>query len=288
MGLCLESQSPGRAPAAAVRVPQKFRPKTLHPISSRRILAAQLKLKTNIVDTPQQKNNTTPLSYWLESLSGLFYPRLCLACNKNLPPQQQHLCLSCTYKLPKTDFHLHTENPFTERFWGRIDLKAGAACYHFSKSGRTQQLLHQLKYEGKRGVGVEIGRLYGNVLRDAAAFRGIGLIVPVPLHPRKLHSRGYNQAAMFAKGLSISMGLPWREVLQRRTFTPSQTRKSRMERFENVAQAFALRKGEDLQGKHLLLVDDVITTGATLEACGHCLLQCEGAKLYMATIAIAS
>ena len=234
------------------------------------------------------KKRALTLSTWLNALSGLFYPNLCLACSRNLPPSSSFLCVSCAYKLPKTDFHLHRDNPLTERFWGRVQLQAGTACYHFSKSGRTQQLLHRLKYEGKKEVGIEIGKIHGSVLREAPLFQGVDMIVPVPLHPKKQRRRGYNQSALYARGLSERLGVPWQEALKRNAYTDSQTRKSRMERFANVEKVFELPDASAVQGKHLLLVDDVITTGATLEACAHRLLAAPGTRVSIATIAIAN
>lgn len=234
------------------------------------------------------KKRASKLHTWLDALSSLFYPNLCLACSKNLPPSSGFLCVSCSYKLPKTDFHLHQENPLTERFWGRVQLQAGTACYHFSKSGRTQQLLHRLKYEGKKEIGLEIGRLHGSILREAPLFKGVDVIVPVPLHPRKQRLRGYNQSALYAQGLSECLRVPWQEALRRQTFTSSQTRKSRMERFANVEKVFELADVSAVQGKHVLLVDDVLTTGATLEACAQSLLISPDTRLSVATIAIAN
>lgn len=225
---------------------------------------------------------------WAYGLIGLFYPNLCLACGKNLPPREDAICLSCQYKLPKTGFHLLPENPFTERFWGRVNIQAGAALYHFSKGGRTQSLIHNLKYEGKREIGVKLGRIYGQQLREAPGFRDAALILPVPLHPRKERQRGYNQSAAFAQGLSASMGIPWlKDGLIRREHTTSQTRKSRLERFDNVSEVFLAPHPQKLEGRHVLLVDDVITTGATLEACAIKILELPGTKVSMATIAIA-
>ncbi len=230
----------------------------------------------------------TPQFRWLNNLLGLFYPNLCLACGHNLPPQQEGICISCRYKLPKTGFHLEPENAFTERFWGRIPLQAGAAFLHFTKGGRAQRLIHHLKYEGKRKVGIYLGQLYGEVLRETSIFRETTLIVPVPLHPRKQHQRGYNQSALFARGLSESMGIPCLpDGLKRREYTDTQTKKSRLERFENVEKAFVIPHPEKLKGQHVLLADDVITTGATLEACALKILEVEGVKVSMATIAIA-
>jgi ComF family protein len=225
----------------------------------------------------------------LYDLAGLLYPNLCLACSRNLPPRQESICLSCQYKLPKTGFHEQRENPFTERFWGRVELQAGAALYFFNKSGRAQRLVHSLKYEGKQQIGVKLGQIYGSLLKEAPGFRQASLILPVPLHSRKERQRGYNQSACFARGLSQSMGIPWlKDGLQRREYTATQTRKSRLERFDNVAEAFVIPRPKQLEGQHLLLVDDVITTGATLEACALKLLELPGTRVSMATIAIAN
>lgn len=225
---------------------------------------------------------------WLDNLFGLFYPNLCLACGRNLPSRQEGVCLSCLYKLPRTNFHLQAENAFTERFWGRIPLQAGAAFLHFTKGGRTQRLIHHLKYEGKREAGIFLGRLYGQALREAPVFRETTLILPVPLHPRKQHQRGYNQSALFARGLSETMGIPCiKDGLKRIGHTATQTKKSRLERFDNVENAFVIPNPGRIENQHVLLVDDVITTGATLEACALKILEAPGAKVSMATIAIA-
>ena len=225
---------------------------------------------------------------FIEDFVALFYPRLCLACSQNTPPKNDFICLLCQYKLPKTNYHLEKENKFTERFWGRLELQTGAALYHFSKGGRTQQLIHNLKYQNKRELGVKLGELYGELLAQTPWFQSVDLIVPVPLHPKKLHKRGYNQSDQFAMGLSTSLQKPWSgKVLLRKSYTESQTHKSRFERLQNVFNAFALSKANLITGKHILLVDDVLTTGATLEACGLQILSAPNTRLSMATIAIA-
>ncbi|MFN7115475.1 MAG: ComF family protein [Saprospiraceae bacterium] len=224
----------------------------------------------------------------LHDLIGLLYPNLCLACSEEPPVKGEVICLKCQFKLPKTNFHLDKENPFTERFWGRIALESGAALYHFVKGGRVQELLHQLKYEGKREIGIKLGEWYGRHLLESPHFKNIDVIVPVPLHPRKERLRGYNQAAMFAQGLATSMNKTLlKDGLVRQVFTETQTQKSRDERLKNVAEVFAIGNIKEIQGKHILLVDDVMTTGATMEACGLKLLTVPGTTLSMATIAIA-
>ncbi|TXB61393.1 ComF family protein [Phaeodactylibacter luteus] len=222
-----------------------------------------------------------------ESFAGLFYPRLCYACGQNLPPGSEPVCISCHYKLPRTSHHQFPENEFTERFWGRVDIQAAAACFQFVKTGRVQRLLHHLKYERKREIGTYFGREYGAVLRAVPGFKNVDLIVPVPLHWRKKRIRGYNQAAAFAEGLSWSMCCPWEEALERVVHTDTQTKKSRLDRLMNVAQAFQLKSPGQLEGKHILLVDDVVTTGATLEVCTAELLKEAGCTVSLAAIAIA-
>lgn len=225
---------------------------------------------------------------YLNDLVSLLYPNLCMACSENLPSRGEIICLRCQYKLPKTNFHLEKDNPFTERFWGRLSLENGASLYHFVKGGRVQELLHRLKYLGKHEIGLRLGQWYGHQLRESPLYKDIDLIVPVPLHPRKERLRGYNQSAMFAKGLSESMGKPWsKNALLRNTFTETQTHKSRAERLENVLEVFEVANTKALESKHILLVDDVMTTGATLEACGSKILGVPGTKLSMVTIAIA-
>ena len=225
---------------------------------------------------------------WLHDFIGLFYPNLCLACGDNLPPFDEIICLKCQFKLPRTGFHEHLENPFTERFWGRVRIESGAALYYYTKGGKVQQLIHRLKYEHRPQIGYKLGQLYGRQLKEAAAFTEIDAIVPVPLHPRKKHQRGYNQAAEFGRGLAEAMDVPqFAHALARRSYTSTQTRKSRTERLENVLQAFLVNRPEQVRGRHLLLVDDVMTTGATLEACATRLLEVPDTKLSLATIAIA-
>ncbi len=217
---------------------------------------------------------------------SLFYPNLCVACDRNTPVHGGVICLPCQYHLPKTKFHLDRENPFTDRFWGRVPINAGAALYYFTKGGRTQKLIHKLKYNGKVSVGIKLGNLYGRMLKQSPYFSQIDLIVPVPLHPKKRQKRGYNQSDLFARGLSDEMQIsnaPY--ALKRLEMTETQTRKSQAERFANVAAAFAVNQPKILKGKHVLLVDDVMTTGATMEACANQILSCEGTRVSMATIA---
>lgn len=221
-------------------------------------------------------------------LLNLFFPRLCPGCGDAGLPDDSMICLDCQVHLPLTNYHLLEENPFTARFWGRLRIERGTAMMSFSKGGRGQHLLHHLKYKGRKDIGVYLGRIYGQTLLAVPAYREISMILPVPLHLRRLRQRGYNQSACFAQGLSETLGVPWSEqYLRRQVHTDTQTRKSRIDRFFNVDGAFEVLHPERLAGQHILLVDDVLTTGATLEACGSLLTAIPGVRLSMATIAIA-
>lgn len=223
-----------------------------------------------------------------EGFLSLFYPNLCLACGENAPIPNQVVCASCQYHLPKTNFHLEKENTFTDRLWGRFPLHTGAAYYHFTKGGRVQALIHNLKYNNKPEVGYTIGLRYGELLKEAPLYRDIEVIVPVPLHPKRERQRGYNQSDAFAKGLAESMEVKYyKNILTRTVATSTQTKKSRLERLENVGAAFQLNNEDYLKGKNVLIVDDVLTTGATLEACTLKILEVPKVRVSLATIAIA-
>ncbi|MEM6316360.1 MAG: ComF family protein [Bacteroidota bacterium] len=225
---------------------------------------------------------------WLHDLFDLFFPNLCFACQKRELQKNAVLCYACHRSLPTTDMHTMKENRFTDRFFGRVYLQAGAALYHFKEDTAVQQLIHQFKYEDKPKIGRILGEQYGHQLMKNEQFSSVDLIVPVPLHPKKERQRGYNQSDFFAKGLANSMKKPWLKTgLKRTKYGESQTRKSQTDRFQNVLESFDLRDNAALEGKHILIVDDVLTTGATLEACASKVLSLPNTKVSMATIAIA-
>ena len=223
------------------------------------------------------------------ALLELLYPKLCLACEATPPAPDSSLCWRCQYQLTPTEYHTETPNPVLERFWGRVELEHASTSLAFNKGGLLQHLIHQLKYNHQPQVGVELGRLYGQLLQGVTPYDTLEAIVPVPLHPDKRQVRGYNQAAQFAQGIAEVLQLPFSEEwLIRTQHTESQTKKSRLERFANVEHAFEVAQPSAICGKHLLLVDDVITTGATLEACAKQLLQVEGVRVSVGAIALAS
>ncbi len=231
----------------------------------------------------------TPWFNLIRDLSGLFYPHLCLACGFRHPPRRNLLCTACRLKLPRADHLSDQENDLSERFWGRVPIYSAAAMFRFTKGGKVQRLLHQLKYQNRQDIGTQLGEWFGRDLKSSPWFDGVQGIVPVPLHPRKEHLRGYNQSDLFAQGISYSMGVPWhKNALRRTTFTETQTGKGRLERFGNVESVFTTGQSVHLSGRHLLLVDDVVTTGATLEACARILLTVPGVRLSIAAIAVAN
>ena len=223
-----------------------------------------------------------------DDLISLFYPRLCAGCNTPLVRGEEVLCLNCLADLPRTNYHFSRENPVFLALTGRVNIEMATAFCRFDKGGRLQHLLHQLKYNGNRGVGHKMGMLFGFDLIQNSLFQEIDAIIPVPLHPKKEKKRGFNQSFEICKGLSESMQRPLiTGNLIREVDTASQTRKGRFERWENVSGIFSVKNGHLLTGKHLLLVDDVVTTGATLEACCEPLLGIPGVKVSIATLACA-
>ena len=202
--------------------------------------------------------------------------------------QEEILCTTCLYKLPRTNFQDEERNPVMEIFNGRLPLISATSFLFFSKGGGTQQLIHQLKYKGNREIGIHLGKMFGSQLNNSPLFQSVEAIVPVPLHPIKEHKRGYNQSQLIGEGMASRMeARDISDVLFRKIHTSSQTKKSRYERWKNVKDIFEIRNTRQLEGKHVLLVDDVITTGATLEACGSKLLEIPGLRLSIASLAYA-
>lgn len=233
-----------------------------------------------------------PISRWgkqvFTDVLHLFYPKLCMACEQSLPLKSDLLCVSCSFELPKTNFHFMAQNQLTEQLWGRIPIHHGSAYYYFTKNSGVQNMIHSLKYQNRPDIGEYLGEAHGKSLRESPFYQKIDAIVPVPLHWKKLKKRGYNQALMYAKGLATAFEKPVEELISRTESTSTQTKKSRLHRFQNVEHVFDLVDRFTTASKHFLLVDDVMTTGATLEACAQKILQNQDCKVSVATIAYAS
>jgi ComF family protein len=222
----------------------------------------------------------------LSQVVELFYPRVCMACGTSLLRAEDVICTHCELQLPKTDYHLWPDNPVVKTFYGRADIHSASVRYHYKKGGNVQNLLHNFKYRKQSSIGVKIGRDYGKELMFSPDFQSVDYIIPVPLHYKKLKLRGFNQSERFAFGLGESMnGKLEVNNLIRTVHTSTQTKKSRWERWLNVSSIFELKNPDKLQNKHILLVDDVITTGSTIEGCLNVLSKVEGIQLSVAAIA---
>lgn len=221
-------------------------------------------------------------------LLGLFYPDICLCCSTELIGDEKFVCSHCLYDLPVTYFHQRKDNPVARLFWGRAEIENATANYFFRKENRIRMLIHQMKYHGQKEIGLFLGKEMGKSLSDSS-FRAIDIIVPVPLHPKKLRKRGYNQSEWIARGVAEIMNKPVvTETLVRHSTSGSQTQKKRFERWENVHSGFGLADPGIFSGKHILLIDDVLTTGATIEACTQAIRMSEQVKVSVATLAFAS
>jgi ComF family protein len=224
-----------------------------------------------------------------EDFIALIYPQLCQACGNALYKHEKIVCNYCLVSLPKTNFHFDFDNPISKIFWGRVNVNAASAYLYFNKGNRVQKLLHQLKYKNKAEVGFFLGQQYGLELRSANNFAESHYVIPVPLHPKKLLMRGYNQSESIANGIAESLNIPaLNHALIRTTASETQTKKSRFARWENVASIFEVKNQELLVGKTVIIVDDVLTTGATLEACINELLKVQNIKVNVLAIAYAN
>jgi len=223
----------------------------------------------------------------LQDFVNLLLPKLCTACGTLLVKNEKIICLKCHYDLPKTRYDSYLDNAVARLFWGRIPVENAISYFRYQKGSRFQSLIHDLKYRDRQDIGKELGRLLGIEIKGSS-FSEAELILPVPLHKSKQRSRGYNQCDPICEGLSESLDIPYYSgLLERPDRTSSQTNKSRIDRWANVEGIFRVRRPDLISNRHILLTDDVVTTGSTLEACGSAILNIEGAKLSIATLAMA-
>lgn len=222
------------------------------------------------------------------SLSHVAYPQICEACKQPLGYGEKIICLLCDYNLPKTRYHLHRQNPMEKKFYGRVNINRATAFYFFQKEGKVQQLIHALKYRAQTEVGVFLGQLYSHDLAKVDDFKKTDLIIPVPLHPLKEKKRGFNQSNYIAEGMVEGLKTEWKkDILIRSQFTETQTRKRRLARWSNVETIFKVVNESAVKEKNILLVDDVMTTGATAEACAVELQKVGAKEINIATLAFA-
>jgi ComF family protein len=222
----------------------------------------------------------------LKDFFRIFYPELCANCDNQLAQNENTVCTFCRHDLPLTNFTNYSDNKITKTFYGRVFVEKANSLLFYRKEGITKKLIHELKYKGNEEIGTFFGNWLGEILKQNNEFSDIDLIVPVPLHPKKLKQRGYNQVSKFGEKLNYHLGKPFLEnELLRTSTSKTQTFKARFERFNNNDTKFQVHNKSTFKNKHILLIDDVITTGATLEACAKELQKTEGVKISILTMA---
>ena len=223
-----------------------------------------------------------------KAIIDLFFTKVCYACHEVLNDHEQDICTDCRNNLPVTNFHFHKDNNVSKVFYARVKVEYGTALFRFEKKGLVQQLIHNLKYKGQESIGVFLGDWLGGELKTVKEYSEIDIVIPVPLHKNKLKKRGYNQVAQFAEHIASALNVKYIDnVLLKVTNTDSQVLKSRFARWTSNEELFTLQNKSAIANKHILLVDDLITTGATMEACINVLNQAKNIKISVACMAIA-
>ncbi|HEX2968162.1 MAG TPA: ComF family protein [Bacteroidales bacterium] len=224
----------------------------------------------------------------VDDFLGLLFPRMCYGCGNHLLRNEKVICTECRIVIPRTGYHETRGNPVEQLFWGRCMITRASAFSFYSRGSRIRKLIHNLKYNGIEEIGTELGNIYGASLKSSGFLNDIDLLMPVPLHPSKERSRGFNQSLVICKGISSASGIEIvNDVLTRPVRTSTQTKKSRYDRWTNVEGIFRVGFEDRIAGKHILLVDDVITTGSTLEACVNELLKVDGVRVSVTALACA-
>ncbi|HEY6977440.1 MAG TPA: phosphoribosyltransferase family protein [Chitinophagaceae bacterium] len=226
------------------------------------------------------------LNSHLDHFAHLFFPHVCEGCGSDIIENGSLLCAECLSNLPETNFMGEPNNPVEKIFYGRMQIEAAGSAFYFTKHSLLQRLIVGLKYHGNKDTGFYLGKLLGYRLAQINRFNSVDAIIPLPLNPRKERKRGYNQAAIIAEGIAtVWKKQVQKNSIQRLVFTETQTHKNRIARWQTMEGVFETVDKRSLTNKHLLLVDDIVTTGATLEACGEKLLEVPGTKLSIVTVA---
>lgn len=223
-----------------------------------------------------------------DSFLHLLFPHVCTGCGSDVLNEETVLCMRCVDAMPESNFEMHPGNPVEKTFWGRLPLVGATAQFYFTKESLIQHLMHQFKYKRNKDLGLQLGRMMGEQILKSGRFT-VDALIPLPLFPAKEKRRGYNQATVLCQGMAESMNIPVLDnAIIRPQHTETQTKKGRIERWRNMEGKFILVNPDAIRNKHLMLVDDVVTTGATFEACGNELLKAENVRLSLASLCVAS
>jgi ComF family protein len=226
---------------------------------------------------------------YLNDFAHLIFPHCCEGCGSDILEAHHLLCSACILKLPETNFIFKPNNPIEKIFYGRLNLTSAGAAFYFTKDSLMQHLMHELKYKNNKDIAIYLGKLLGIQLLQSGRFDSVDVLVPLPLNPKREAKRGYNQAEMICRGISEVMNITIeKKAVQRSVFTQTQTNQNRISRWQNMDGVFTIDNIAALQNKHVLLVDDIVTTGATLEACGNRIIKNCNAVLSIATVAVTS
>lgn len=222
-----------------------------------------------------------------DSFLHVLFPHMCCGCGNDVINKESVLCMRCIEAMPETNFEMHADNPVEKKFWGRLIFTQATAQYYFTRESMIQRLMHQFKYKGNRELGIQLGKMMGERLKNSKRFN-IDALIPLPLFPAKEKKRGYNQATLLCEGIAEGLQVPvLKDVVIRSQYTDTQTKKGRIERWQNMEGKFELVKPGIIANKHIMLIDDVITTGATLEACGIEILKAKNVRLSIGALCYA-
>ncbi len=223
----------------------------------------------------------------LRDLAYLFFPIYCAACDKPLYKNERLLCTTCRHILPLSNFHNVNAKKIEKVFYGRIKIENATSLFVFQKHGLVQNLIHNLKYRGREEIGIEIGRWLAEEISQNSDYQSIDAIIPVPLHKKRLRERGYNQVETFGVEIAKKLNVKYIDsVLKKNSYTSKQSKRGKLSRWVNTSETFGIQNESLLKNKHILLVDDIVTTGATIEACVNTLKTIPGIKISIATMAI--